>query len=247
MKIYYVTQKNNNAEELGAAFSKTIKLVKSDRNIKTITFLCEQKSNLNELAVLGFSEKAIARDTLVTEDGYHIQFRSVKTYKPNYLFAGDKPSEILIAVGVSVDILSRYEDYTELAYWVVIPQNIEAYNSFFSIWEAEDCTSSVVCSSPSELDNRIANAVDWLKATSFPNEGYNHPLDEDRLKNAAVTLKRMEINVVYDQVVYYCLHNGFRPSAARKTAEYFVRAQTHRMVLRDKDTSLKRRFNMPRE
>ena len=247
MKVYFVSTKNNHAEELVAAFRKATELVMSDRNIMTITFLCGQKSHLNELAVLGFSPKDIANNTLVTEDGYRIQFRTVKTYKPNNKFAGNEPSEILIAVGIYPETLCLYEDYTELAYWVVIPQNIEAYNSFFSIWEAEDCTSSVVCSSPSELDNRIANAVDWLKATSFPNEGYNHPLDEDRLKNAAVTLKRMGINVVYDQVVYYCLHNGFRPSAARKTAEYFVRAQTHRMVLRDKDTSLKRRFNMPRE
>ena len=35
MKIYYVTQKNNYAEELGAAFSKTIKLI--DWNSAPIT------------------------------------------------------------------------------------------------------------------------------------------------------------------------------------------------------------------
>lgn len=247
MKVYFVSTKNNHTEELVAAFRKAIELVMSDRNIKTITFLGGQKSHLNELAVLGFSPKAIAKNNLVTEEGYRIQFRSVKTYEPKYLSMGDEPSEILIVIGISPETLYLYEDYTKLAYWVVIPQNIEVYNSFFSIWEAEDTESSVLYSPPAKIDDRIANAIEWLLRTSSPNQGYSHILDEDRLKNAAVTLKKMKINVVYDQVVYYCLHNGFRPSAARKTAEYFVRAQSHRTVLRDKDTSLIRRFNILRE
>ena len=46
---------------------------------------------------------------------------------------------------------------------------------------ATEITSQEVLNPEYPINSTVQKAIDWLKATSFPNEGFHHPLDEDRL------------------------------------------------------------------
>ena len=246
MKVFYVDSETHRKDDVLTAWLKAINIVKENQNIKTITFLVGQKSQYDLLSPLPFASKQIKNGGLVTADGYHIQFKTLKTYHPNYVFSNNKPSEIVISICISPKDLYQFEDKSAIACWIIVPWTLSENAEFLSIYEAEDCEHGTFFCPPSHIDDRVANAIDWLKQTSFPNEGYHHPNDEERLKNVAVTLKKMHMPVEYDSIVYYCLNNGFIPSAARKTADYIMRAQTHSMQIRDK-YNLDGVFNKPRK
>lgn len=247
MNVFYVNSAVHQAQDVVEAFEKVRDLVRGDRNIKTITFLVGQQNQFNMLAPLKFSAKHIANQGFTTSDGYHIQFKTLRNYHPDYVFSNHMPSEILVAICIPSQNLYQFEDYSNIAYWIIVPWTIDENESFLSIHEAEDCATGTLHSAPAALDGRIANAIDWLKDTSYPNEGYHHPNDENRLKNMAVKLKKMHIPVDYDAVVYYCLNHGLVPSAARKTADYFERAQTHPMRISDPYNNLESIINAPRD
>ena len=247
MKVYYVNSAVHQEQDVVTAFEKVKNLVRGDRNIKTITFLVGQQNQFNMLAPLNFTSRQIANQGFATSDGYHIQFKTLRNYHPDYVFSGHMPSEILVPICIPPQNLYQFEDYSNIAYWVIVPWTIAENESFLSIHEAEDCATGTLHTAPTALDGRVANAVDWLKDTSYPNEGYHHPNDENRLKNMAVKLKKMRISIDYDAVVYYCNNHGFIPSAARKTADYFVRAQSHPMRISDPYSNLESIINAPRE
>lgn len=247
MKVFYVDTQAYNEDALVKAWRKTVELVKQDKNIKTITFLVGQQRQYEMLLPLGFSKNQISSQGFRTTDGYNIQFRTLKTYHPDNVFVSNAPSEILVSIYNPSKNLYPFEDYSNIAYWVIVPWIMEENASFLSVHEAEDCETGISYPAPRELDGRVANAIDWLKETSYPNEGYHHPNDENRLKNIAVKLKKMRISVEYDLIVYYCLNHGFIPSAARKTADYIMRAQSHPMQIRDPYGNLESIINAPRD
>lgn len=247
MKVYYVNSKQWNKGDVLKAFAKVKDLIHANKSIKTITFLVGQKSQYNMFETLGFSPKQIANQGFSTTDGYAIQFRTLKTYHPDYVFGNNAPNEILVSICIPPKNLYLFEDYSNIAYWLIVPWAMDENESFLSVHEAEDCETGISYPAPRALEGRVANAIDWLKATSFPNEGYHHPNDENRLKNIAVKLKRMRISVEYDLIVYYCLNHGFIPSAARKTADYIMRAQSHPMQIRDSYNNLESIINAPRD
>lgn len=247
MKVFYVDTQAYNEDALIKAWRKAIELVKQDKKIKTITFLVGQQRQFEMLLPLGFNKTQIVNQGFRTTDGYTIQFRTLKTYHPDYVFGNNAPSEILVSICIPPKNLYPFEDSSDIAYWVIVPWIMEENESFLSVHEAEDCETGISYPAPRTLDGRVANAIDWLKATSFPNEGYHHPNDENRLKNIAVKLKKMRIPVEYDLIVYYCLNHGFIPSAARKTADYIMRAQSHQIQIRDPYGNLESIINAPRD
>lgn len=246
MKVYYVNSPQWRESNLATAFAKVGNLIRNNSNIKTITFLVGQQSQFGMLAPLKFTHKQIANHGLRTTDGYNIQFRTLKTYHPDYVFANNAPSEILISICIPPQNLYQFEDYSDIAYLVVLPWTITENEEFLSLYEAEDCETGEILTAPAEVDDRVANAIDWLYDTSYPNEGYHHPNDENRLKNVAVKLKKMRIPVDYNSIVYYCFNHGFIPSAARKTADYIMRAQSHSMQIRDPYGNLESIINASR-
>lgn len=247
MKVYYVNSPQWRESDVATAFAKVGNLIRNNSNIKTITFLVGQQSQFAMLAPLGFTSRQIANKGFTTSDGYKIEFRTIKTYHPDYVFANNAPSEILISICIPPQNLYQFEDYSNIVYWVVVPWTITENEEFLSVHEAEDCETGEIWTAPADVDDRLANAIDWLYDTSYPNEGYHHPNDENRLKNIAVKLKKMRVPVGYDLIVYYCLNHGFIPSAARKTADYIMRAQSHPMQIRDPYGNLESIINAPRD
>lgn len=246
MKVYYVNPSLCQEQDVVGAYTKVLQLLSEDSNVRTITFLVGQQTQFSILAPLGFKNKQISDQGFSTNAGIHVQFKTLRNYHSNYVFSGQKPSEILVPIYISQLKLYQFEDYTNIAYWIIVPWTIAENKSFLSIHEAEDCTTGVLYPIPDILDVRVANALDWLKETSYPNEGYHHPNDENRLKNIAVKLRKMNIPIDYDAVVYYAYHHGFVLSAARKTADYFVKAQNYSMKISDLYSNLESVINAPR-
>lgn len=84
-----------------------------------------------------------------------------------------------------------------------------------------------------KIDSRIIGAIEWLKAISNPNEGYHHPLDENRLKCMANAIEYYNIPFEHDSLLHYCINNGLTNDAALKTIEYFEKAQHRKFDVDD--------------
>lgn len=105
---------------------------------------------------------------------------------------------------------------------------------FLSVHDAVNLETGNPITPMQDVDDRVKGAVRWLKATSYPNEGYHHPNDEDRLKQMSNALAYYDVPLDFNSVHHYCINNGLIDFAARKTAEYFVKAQTRKLVTRDR-------------
>ena len=231
MNVYYVNSEGYNPNGIISAVRNAYAMAKKDSNIKKITLLVGVASQYSILDPLQIDKKSIANGGFVLGN-IAFQIRTLKTYHPEYLFAGREPSEILVPLYVPAKDLYRFEDYSDIARWIVLPWLKNEMVSFLSIHEAKDIETGVSMSSPGEIDGRIANGIDFLRDYAYPNQGFVNASDEDYLKSVANTLREMHIAINYDQVVYYCLNHGFLPHVARKVADYFVLAQTHNLQTR---------------
>ena len=235
MQVHYLNHEHYQKGDTKHATRYAAKLMKEDDALKVITFLVLSQHQYEPfLGEMGFTAKEIKNHGCPYKDG-RIQIHTVKTYDPDYLFAGRKPSEILIAIGVPPKDLVQYEDKSDIAHCIIVPWTLEENREFLSIYEAIDIETENSYPKPSDVDERIINAIGWLKWTSFPNEGYHHPNDSMRLHQMANALKKYRVPVDYASVVYCGMHNGLIPSSARKTADAFVKAQS-RLFAVERDT-----------
>lgn len=236
MQVHYLNHERFQDGDTKLATRYAAKLMKDNTALKTITFLVYSKNQYNPfLREMQFSPKDFKTHGYPLKDG-KLQIHTVKTYNPDYLFEGREPSEVLIAVGVPPQDLIGFEEKSDIAHCIIVPWTLDENREFLSVYEAIDIETGEVYPRPATADKRIANAIGWLKWTSYPNEGYHHPNDAERLHQMANALKRYNVPVEYSSTVYCGLHNGLLPSAARKTADAFVRAQL-RMYAVPKDTN----------
>lgn len=226
MKVYYLNHEKFQSGDTITALQCAFDLAKNDKSIDTITLLVYQQNQyVPFLYELGFKPMHYKNHIALIE-GYQVQIHTVKTYHPSYQFACHPQSEILVAVGVPPKHLEKFEDYSNIKYWVFVPWLMDESREWLSIFEAEDIETGQTKIPPAAADARIVEAIKWLNNTSYPNEGYHNPLDEDRLHQVANAIKRYKVPFNYASTVYSALHQGQIPSAARNTAEAFLRAQT---------------------
>lgn len=236
MQVHYLNHDYFQTGDTKLATRYAAKLMKEDKALKVVTFLVLSQHQYEPfLGEMGFTVKEFKAHGFPYKDG-RIQIHTVKTYNPNYLFAGRKPSEILIAVGIPPVELIKYEDRSDIAHCIVVPWTLEENREFLSIYAAVDIETGNAYQKPLEADERIVNAIGWLKWTSYSNEGYHHPNDSMRLHQMANAIRKYKVPVDYASVVYCGMHNGLIPSAARKTADAFVKAQS-RLFAVERDTN----------
>lgn len=236
MQVHYLNHERFQEGDTKLATKYAAKLMKEDPALKIVTFLVYSQHQYDSfLGEMNFSAQDYKNHGYALKDG-RLQIHTVKTYSPDYLFAGREPSEILIAVGVPPEEMIRFEDKSNIAHCIIVPWTLAENLEFLSIYEAIDIETGKSFPRPSEVDERIINAIGWLKWTSYPNEGYHHSNDAERLHQMANALKKYHVSVDYASTVYGGLHNGLLPSAARKTADAFVRAQA-RLFAVPKDTN----------
>lgn len=233
MRVHYLNHEQFNVGDTKLATKYAAKLMKEHPELKIVTFLVYTKSQYGPfLGEMNFSAQDFQNHGYGLNDG-RLQIHTVKTYQPDYLFAGFEPSEILIAVCVPPSELFRFEDKSNIAHCIVVPWTLEENKEFLSIYEAVDIETGESYPKPADADERIVNAICWLRDTSFPNEGYHHPLDEDRLHQMANAIKHYKVPFNYASTVYCALHHGLIPSAARITADAFSKAQERAFSIRN--------------
>lgn len=236
MAVYYLNRAVFRKGDLKTAFAKAASILKEDRDIDTITFLVYQAMHYDSfLGEMNFTKQHY-KTHIARMGNYKVQVHTVKTYSPEYQFQGHPQSEMLIAVGVPPKQLERFEDYSNIKYWVIVPWQLDEYKEWLSIFEGIDIETGQVCTPPAPADERIANAIGWLRVTSYPNEGCHHPLDVDRLHEMSNALKHYKVPFNYASTMYCAMHTGLIPSAALNTAEAFMRAQTRAFALRHSDS-----------
>lgn len=225
MNVYYLNKDHFNKGDTTKAFEFALRIIEDDNDIDTITFLVYQQRQYEPfLGELGF-KLCDYKKHVVKTDGFTIQLHTVKTYNPKYQFANQPQSELLIAVGVPPRYLEKFEDYSNIKYWIIVPWLLDESLEWLSIFEAEDIDTGKALAFQVAVDARIVKAIEWLNDTSYPNEGYPHPLDEDRLHQVANAIKHYKVPFNYASTVYCALHHGQIPSSARYTAKAFLLAQ----------------------
>lgn len=236
MQVHYINHEQFQKGDTKLAANYARILMKENPVLKIVTFLVYTQHHYEPfLGEMGFTPRDYKNHGYV-RNNVRLQIHTVKTYNPGYLFAGHQASEILITVGVPPREFIQFEDRGNIAHCIIVPWTLEENREFLSIYEAEDIESGEKYPIPQAAEDRIVNAIGWLKWTSYPNEGYHHPNDEMRLHQMANALKKYQVPVDYASVVYCCMHNGLNTSAARKTAETFIRAQ-NRLFAVDRDTN----------
>ena len=232
MQVHYLNHEHFLSGDTKLAIQYASRLMRKDNALKIVTFLVYTQHQYEQfLGEMGFKPNDYKNHGYALKDR-RLQIHTVKTYNPDYLFAGREPSEVLIAVGVPPTELLHYEDKSNIAHYIIVPWVLDENREFLSIYEATDIETGEQYPKPIDADERIVNAIRWLKATSFPNEGYHNPLDEDRLHQMANAIKHYKVPIDYTSIVYAGLHNGLIPSAARKTAEAFMKAQERKYAIK---------------
>lgn len=233
--VYYINHTSFIEGDTYKAMQFALSLCKEDSNLNVLTFLVYSTAQYASfLGELNFTKAQIQNHGFKMQN-FEVRIHTVKTYKPDYLFVGNNPSEVLVAIGLTSEDLEKFEDYTDIAHVIIVPWQINEVSQFMSIHEAIDVDTLVKFKKPSDVDVRIQNAINWLKVTSYPNQGYGHPLDSNRLKQMSNALKLQNVHIDYASVVYCAINSGLIPSAARTTAESFVKAQSRLFVV-DRDT-----------
>ena len=221
-KVYYINHTSYKVGDVLKAWQFAQMLIQRNANIKKITFLVNTSQQFEFLKEIGIHGLKSASFNVKNDLGLEVQVRTIKTYHPNYVFAGKEPSEILIAIALNQEQLYKYEDMSDIAVCIIIPWMLTNFDSFLSIHECIDVDTMQSFPQPEKVDDKIINAIIWLKATSYPNEGFHHPNDSNRLKQVAKMLRLKKIPMQYDAIVHTCLQNGIIATSARLIADYFV-------------------------
>lgn len=224
-QLYYLNHERFEKGDTKKAFKYAIDIINKNKDIDTITFLVyEQKHYDDFIGEMGFTPQQYKTHGFNIK-GMKVQIHTVKTYSPKYIFAGEAKRELLIAVGVPPKHLEAFVDKSRVKYWIIVPWLLKENNQFLHIHDAVDLETGIKLTIDTDIDPRIKGAIEWLKATSYPNEGYHHALDENRLKSMANAIKHYKIPFEHDALVHYCINNGMINDAAAKTVGYFEKAQ----------------------
>lgn len=233
-EIYYVNHSKFQKGDVQKAWKYAANLLKKDSNIDRITILVYTSNQYTPFVAkeLGIALKWCKRHTLPNRIGKTIEVHTVKTYSPGYLFQGSPNCELLIAVAIPPNEMEKLVDYSRAKYWIVVPWTMAECQSFLSINEAIDIDTKEAINAQYIVDDRIKGAIRWLMATFFPNEGYYHPNDMERLRKMANAIKHYNVPFERDSMINYCIHNGMCYDSALKTYEVFEKAHRRKLTTR---------------
>ena len=232
---YYINHKRFQSGDSKKAFDFAVSLCKKDKNIDTINLLVYQENQYDPfISELGITRKQFKSHAIPTNSRVKVLIHTVKTFKPGHLFAGHDDCEVLVSIGVPPKDLLRFVDATRLQYWIIVPWLISENKSFLAIHEAIDIETNESLKIDKEIDNRLKGAIKWLQSTSFPEAGFVHPNDEDRLKQMANAIAHYGLDYDNDALIHYCINNGILETPARKMAHYFEKAKRRKFSTREK-------------
>lgn len=225
---FYIKNECYSKAHFEQALKFAINLSKGDSTTGRIVILVYTKKQYQLIQPL-FSEKIIKQGVL-SLDGVVFKFDTLKTYTPPSY--GEK-RDIVVIVGISPSDIQKLEDEYKIKYFIYVPWLMEECLSWLRAHVATEITSQEVLNPEYPINSTVLKAIDWLKATSFPNEGFHHPLDEDRLKSVSNALHEMNIPIEDESIIKYCHENGILYKAAYKMIDFFQKAKITRFRTRD--------------
>ena len=73
------------------------------------------------------------------------------------------------------------------------------------------------------MDKMLKAALDWINAIAYPNAGFVHPNDENKVKCASRALDSMNVTVDKNEVKDYCMKLGMPQESIDKIVDWFSR------------------------
>lgn len=220
-KVYYTEEQQVNIA-VRSAVGKALNIIAENSEIKTITLLFSTILVAEDLLSGVIPKNSIKNRRLHCDNPscwIHIEtIKTYSTYSPH----------ILIPVFIGEKELATIEDEWNARIWVVIPNSLELMENWLKVHAAQNVKTGQSLVSDYSLDDRVVNGIEWLWATSFPNEGFNHPLDLNRLKCMSNALAMNNVPLDYYSVLYYCINHKINHEGGRMIADHFVKAQTKR-------------------
>jgi hypothetical protein len=168
-----------------------------------------------------FSGRRHDNSDFVRIDGVVVPVVTLKTYRPD-----TSSKDILVTIGLDPDQFVKYEDEYEIKYIIHIPWDMDISGEWIRAHGAVDINTGTPAQTSVKLDPWVKRAIDWLNNSSYPNEGFDHPLDKDRLKAAANELKELKAKIEREAIIAYCLSISIQMGSAIKIFNCFYKAQT---------------------
>lgn len=221
--VYYVNKTPYCTDSLKLAVEKGLKLAKEATDVTTMVIVVSTTSQYSLLAELFSSSEIKNKSCYIPELNLSIRIETVKTYTSHTYNC-----HIFIPLCVSSKELLKFEDEWNAQYWIVVPWLMSEMESWLKVHSAIDVQTNATIANDYSLEEKVQNGIGWLKATSYPNEGFNHPLDSNRLKCMANAIASCGYEITYDSVLFYCLNNGINHDGGRKIADAFEKAQTRK-------------------
>lgn len=72
-------------------------------------------------------------------------------------------------------------------------------------------------------------SLEWINAIAFPNAGFVHPNDENKVKCAARALDKMGITIHNHKVIDYCRTLGMPQESIDKIVDWYGRPKSLRL------------------
>ena len=222
MKKVYYTDKETNEGTIKTVLTKALDLIEKEDEINSIILLFPTLSVADDVLANILPELTRGNRSLHSNNpSCGIRVETLKNYSANFL-------HILIPFYVSERDFSIIEDEWYARIWIVAPYDFSAMENWLRVHSAENVKTGETITLDSSLDERVINGIEWLWATSFPNEGFIHPLDSNRLKCMANALAAKNVPLDYYAVLHYCITHKINHDGGRKIADHFVKAQTRK-------------------
>ena len=79
------------------------------------------------------------------------------------------------------------------------------------------------------MDKMLKASLDWINSIAFPNAGFDHPNDENKVKCAARALDEMGVVINNQEVIEYCHSLGMPQESIDKIVDWFGRPRNLRL------------------
>ena len=79
------------------------------------------------------------------------------------------------------------------------------------------------------MDKLLKASLNWINAIAFPNAGFDHPNDENKVKCAARALDKMEVQINNQEVIDYCHVLGMPQESIDKIVDWYGRPKHLRL------------------
>lgn len=79
------------------------------------------------------------------------------------------------------------------------------------------------------MDKMLKASLDWINEIAFPNSGFDHFNDENKVKCAARALDKMGIVIDKQEVIDYCKELGMPQESIDKIVDWYGRPKGLRL------------------